>query len=126
VITDQYRSTSVIATLRRRWELGPPLTDRDAAAADLSPVFSLDTPRDPDGWPTVSPRPVAPYTGQIPAPDAALRGLGHAAFHACAALATHLGKPSPGLTQDEDLTRADSLGLLTDMVGDVFVGLRGS
>jgi len=126
VITDHYRSTSVITTLRRRWELGPPLTERDAAAADLSPVFSLDTPRDPDGWPAVSPRPVPPYTGEIPAPDAALRGLGHAAFHACAALATHLGKPDPGLKQDEDLTRADGLALVTDMVGDVFVGLRGS
>jgi len=49
VVTDEYRNTSVIATLRQRWELGPPLTKRDAAAADLSPVFSLDTPRDPDG-----------------------------------------------------------------------------
>jgi phospholipase C len=126
VVSDHYRSTSVIATLRRRWQLGPPLTGRDAVAADLSPVFSLDTARDPDGWPAVTPRPVPPYTGQIPAPDAALRGLGHAAFFATAALATHLGRPSPGLTQDEDLTRADGLGLLTDLAGDVFVKLRGS
>jgi phospholipase C len=126
VVTDQYRNTSVIATLRQRWKLGPPLTQRDAAAADLSPVFSLDTPRDPAEWPTVSPQPVPPYAGQIPAPDAALHGLSKAAFHACAALATHLGKPSPELSQDEDVTRANGAALLNEMVGDVFVRLHGS
>ena len=126
VVTNEYRNTSVIATLRRRWQLGPPLTERDAVAADLSPVFSLDAPRDPDRWPQVSPRPVPPYPGQIPAPDAALRGLGKAAFHACAALATHFGKPSPGLTQDEDLTRANGVALLNDLTGDAFVRLRDS
>jgi phospholipase C len=125
VVTGGYRNTSVIATLRRRWQLGPPLTERDAIAADLSPVFSLDVPRDPDGWPEVSPRPVPAYAGQIPAPDAALRGLCKAAFHACAALAVHYGKPSPGLAQDEDLTRADGLALLEDLAGDMFVGLHG-
>lgn len=126
VSTDVYRSTSVIATLRRRWQLGPPLTGRDAVAPDLSPIFSLDAPRDPGGWPEVSPRPVPPYTGQIPAPEAALRGLSKAAFHACAALAAHLGKPSPGLTQEEDVTRANGVALLNDLAGDAFVLLRGS
>jgi phospholipase C len=126
VVTDEYRNTSVIATLRRRWQLGPPLTARDAVAADLSPVFSLDAPRDPDGWPEVSPRPVPPYTGQIPGADAALHGLCKAAFHACAALATHFGKPSPGLSQDEDLTRANGVALLDALAGDAFWRLRGS
>lgn len=125
VVTDEYWNTSVIATLRQRWELGPPLTKRDAAAADLSPVFSLDTPRDPDGWPEVSPRPVPPYTGQIPAPDAAMRGLGKAAFHACAALTAHMGKSSPAFTQDMDITRADGAALMNDLAGDVFVRLHG-
>lgn len=124
VVTSEHRNTSVIATLRRRWQLGPPLTERDGAAADLWPVLSLDTPRDPDGWPEVSPRPVPAYTGLIPAPDAALRGLCKAAFHACAALAVHYGRASPGLSQDEDLTRADGLALLSDLAGDMFVRLH--
>jgi hypothetical protein len=89
-------------------------------------VFSLDSPRDPEGWPTVIPRPVPPYAGQIPAPDAALRGLSKSAFHACAALASHLGKPTPELKQDEDVTRADGAALMNELVGDVFVRLRGS
>jgi phospholipase C len=127
VVTGEYRNTSVIATLRQRWNLGPPLTKRDAAAADLSPVFSLDVPRDPDGWPEVMPRPVPPYTGLVPAPEAALRGLSKAVFHAgCVALAAHFGKPSPGLTQDEDVTRANGVALLDDLAGDAFVRLRGS
>jgi len=124
VVNDHYRNTSVISTLRQRWDLGPPLTGRDAVAAELSPVFSLDTPRDPDAWPEVSPRPVPPYTGQILAPDSAMRGLGKAAFHACAALATHMGKPSPALLQDEDISRANGAELLNDLAGDVFVRLR--
>jgi len=37
--------TSVIATLRKRFPaLGPPLTDRDAAAPDLDAVLSLPSP----------------------------------------------------------------------------------
>jgi phospholipase C len=126
VVTGHYRNTSVIATLRRRWQLGPPLTMRDAAAADLSPLLSLDTPRDPAEWPEASPRPVLPYTGKIPAPDAALRGLGNAAFHAAAALAEHFGKPSPAFSQEDNLTRAYGAVLLNEMAGDVFVRLRGS
>jgi phospholipase C len=126
VVNDHYQSTSVIATLRRRWQLGPPLTERDAVAPDLSPVLSLDTPRDPGQWPEVSPRPVPPYTGQILAPEAALGGLGKAALHACAALATHFGKPSPEFKEDEELTRANGAELLNDMAGDMFVQLRGS
>jgi phospholipase C len=126
VITDQYRNTSLIATLRQRWQLGPPLTGRDAIAAGLSPVFTLDAPRDPDGWPQVSPRPVPPYTEQIPPADSAMRGLSKAAFHACAALADHFGKPSPGLSQDEDVAVADAVALLNDLTGDAFVQLRAA
>jgi hypothetical protein len=72
------------------------------------------------------PRPLPSYTGQIPAPDAALRGPGKAALRACAALATHFGKPSTGLTQDVDPTRANGVALPNDLAGDAFVRLRGS
>jgi phospholipase C len=53
VITSGYRNTSLIATLRARWKLGPPLTARDAAAPSITPVLTRVTPRPPEDWPEV-------------------------------------------------------------------------
>src|SRR5580693_814010 len=61
VINNEYRHTSVIRTLRERWQLGAPLTARDAAALDLAPVLSLDRPREPEDWPDVTPQPVPAF-----------------------------------------------------------------
>jgi len=126
VVTSEYRHTSVIATLRKRWQLGDPLTARDAGAADLASVLTRETPRDPQDWPQAVPRLVPPYAGRIPAPEVALRGLGRAGLAACLALVEHLGKPSPQLTSDEDISRADAVALLADLAGDVFVRLPGA
>jgi len=125
VVTSEYRHTSVISTLRGRWQLGDPLTGRDAVAADLAPVLSSEAPRDPQGWPEVVPRPVPPYQGVIPAPEAALRGMARAGLQACVALAEHRGKARVQLTADEDISRANAIALLDDITGDVFLGLRG-
>ncbi len=124
VITAEYRNTSLIRTLRERWSLGLPLTGRDAIAADLAPVLSLTTPRDPADWPTVTPRPVPPYQGTVPAPDAAVGGLCRAALHACITLAAHRGKAASLLTTDENITRAEGLALISDLGADAFIGLR--
>ncbi len=70
------------------------------------------------------PRPVPPYTGLVPAPEAALVGLGKAALHACLALAEHRGKDSPALTRDVQISRADGSALITDLAGDAFAGLQ--
>jgi phospholipase C len=126
VVTAEYRHTSVIATLREHWQLGAALTRRDMVAAELSPILSLAQPRDPDSWPEVEAPQVPPYTGEIPAPEAALRGLCKAAFHACVALAERHGKSSPAFVTDENLTRANGVALLAELSDDVFVRLRGS
>ena len=57
--TLQYRHTSMINTLRHRWDLGPPLTRRDAddSAARFDHLFSLPEPR--SQWPDI-PIPDAP------------------------------------------------------------------
>jgi len=47
VINDEYRNTSVLRTIRDRWSLGASFTSRDATAADIAPVLSLDTARPP-------------------------------------------------------------------------------
>ena len=126
VVTAEYRNTSVIATLREHWQLGGALTRRDFVAAELSPVLSLAQPRDPDSWPEVKAPQVPLYTGEIPAPGAALRGLCKAAFRAGVALAEHHGESSPALVGDENLTRAEGIALLDDLSADLFVRLRGS
>ncbi|HSR83920.1 MAG TPA: alkaline phosphatase family protein [Streptosporangiaceae bacterium] len=123
VVTGQHRATSVIATLRQRWQLGAPLTARDAIAADLAPVLSLESPRDPAEWPSVIPRPVPPFTAQVPAPEAALKGLGRALLHACIALAERRGASSPALAQDATISRADAVELIIDLAGDAFTRL---
>ncbi|MCI4319120.1 MAG: hypothetical protein L3K23_03175 [Thermoplasmata archaeon] len=58
VVSQEFRATSMIRTLRERWSLGLPLTQRDAIAADLAPVLARLTPRPPEEWPTVNARPM--------------------------------------------------------------------
>lgn len=56
VISDTYRATSLIATLRAWWRLGDPLTRRDASAQDFLSVLSRDEPVPAESWPELPPR----------------------------------------------------------------------
>ena len=125
VVNAEYRNTSVIRTLRERWPLGGPLTDRDAVAGDIAPVLSLDVPRDPASWPVVVPRYVPPYTSRIPGPEVALRGLARAAFHACMALADNRFRADKQVSAAEELTRADAVELLVGLGASAFPRLHG-
>ena len=62
VFNEEYRHTSLIATLRQLWKLGEPFTARDAVARTFSHVFTLATPRDPKTWPSPVARPVPKFT----------------------------------------------------------------
>jgi phospholipase C len=64
VVHPEYRSTSLIQTLRTRWGLGAPLTQRDASAADIAPILSRSSPRPPAEWPTVVP-PTVPMLARL-------------------------------------------------------------
>jgi phospholipase C len=61
VFSEEQRHTSLIATLREQWDLGPPFTGRDAMARTFSDAFSLDEPRNPDDWPVPGHRPVPAF-----------------------------------------------------------------
>jgi phospholipase C len=61
VVNDEHRHTSMIATLRKVWDLGDAFTARDAAARPFDDLLSRETPRDPASWPDVKPRPVPAY-----------------------------------------------------------------
>jgi hypothetical protein len=65
VITDAYRNTSLITTLRERWALGPPLTTCDATAPGITPVLTRTTPRPQEDWPDVTP-PTGSAVGRDP------------------------------------------------------------
>ncbi len=58
VYNEEYRHTSLIATLRKAWDLGAPFTQRDASARTFDHVFTRGTPRDPQTWATVAARPL--------------------------------------------------------------------
>ncbi len=62
VYNEEYRHTSLIATLTKAWGLGKPFTQRDASARTFDHVFSRNTPRDPETWATVTPLPVPEWT----------------------------------------------------------------
>ena len=62
VYNQEYRHTSLIATLRKAWDLGPPFTQRDASARTFDHVFTRGTPRDPQTWATVAAPPLPAWT----------------------------------------------------------------
>jgi len=123
VVTAEYRNTSVLRTLRGRWDLGPPLTARDAVAKDIAPVLSLATPRSPEDWPDAIPLPVPPFGTPR---DVPLRALSKAALFAGLELGKAMGLHVPDLNRDEDVLVADGLAVISEMGGLAFANLHGS
>lgn len=125
VVTSEYRNTSVLRTLRERWRLGAPLTARDAVAADIAPVLSLETPRAPEDWPGAVPLPVPPFSSQAMPRDVPLRALSKAALCAVLEVGKSIGMRVPGLATDEDVLRGDGVDILTECFGELFPHLHG-
>ena len=76
VFNDEYRHTSLIATLRKAWNLGEALTQRDASARTFDDLFTLETPRDPETWVTVTALSVPAWHLDEEALNKGLSGLG--------------------------------------------------
>lgn len=76
IVNEEFRSTSLIRTLRERWALGGPLTARDAMAADIAPILTRETPRPQEDWPDVVARPVPPLAETAVRLDRPLPPLG--------------------------------------------------
>jgi phospholipase C len=123
VVTAEYRHTSLIRALRERWQLGAPLTGRDATARDIGPVLSLDTPRPPESWPNAAPRPVPPFNASISL-QSRLRGLPRVALFGVLELGKALGMDTPDIGPDEDITRDDGISIVLDVFGHMFPGLH--
>ena len=126
VVTQEYRHTSLIRTLRERWSLGAPLTARDAIAADIAPVLSLDTPRPPERWPDVTPQPVPAFNAALLPPNLPLSVLGKGIFFGILAFEKSLGAKVPDISHDTDITGAQAQDIMRNMSLDIFPGLRNS
>jgi phospholipase C len=100
VYNEEYRHTSLIATLREKWGLGAPFSRRDAAARTFSSVFARDTARDPETWPAVTPRTVPPYFLDTLALGRTISKLGRAAFEAMREFAKLNNAEIEGLPKD--------------------------
>jgi phospholipase C len=79
VYNDEHRHTSMIATLRKLWDLGEPLTARDAIAKPFDYVFTRETPRAPKEWATINARPAPEYHVNWEYTNHSLSALGKAA-----------------------------------------------
>ena len=102
VFNDEYRHTSLIATLREQWNLGEPFTRRDAAARSFAHVFTLDSPRDPDTWPEPVARPVPEFVEDALALGQSVSVLGKTLLDGLRGYAVQNGIELDGLPDDPD------------------------
>jgi phospholipase C len=123
VVNDTYRNTSVIRTMHERFDLGPPLTARDADAPDIAPVLTLDQPRAPETWPDVTPRPVPQMDEALIPPDQPLSPLAQALVGGCLALAEQLGQPVPTIQDPAALNGTQGLQLIHETLGHLWPGI---
>ena len=122
VINDEHRHTSMIASLRKVWDLGDPFTERDSAAAPFDHLLSRETPRDPAGWPDVKPRPVPEYHMDMKVMNKAVGALGNALGSGMVAHAKELGVTvPPELTDPEKApSAAVMIPFMREVAGKVF------
>jgi phospholipase C len=127
VHNDEYRHTSLIATLRKTWGLGDRFTERDVAARTFEHVFALDTPRDPTAWATVTARPVPAWTMDPEVVGNALSTLGKGMGPALIEKARQLGVNLPAELDDADakLTPELVVPFLRDVAAHFFPLLAG-
>ena len=124
VVNDVHHHTSVIRTLRERWDLGAPLTARDASAPDLAPLLSRDTPRAPEDWPDVTSQPVPEFDQALLPSDTPLAPLATAVLHGYLALAKEMGVAVPDLDEKAEIKGGEALAIVHETAWDLFPALR--
>ena len=104
VYNEEYRHTSLIATLRKTWGLGEAFTGRDASARPFDHVFSRTTPRDPESWAAPKAHPVPEWTADPEVIAQALSSLGKGLVPAFIGMARQMGVPLPAELNDPEAT----------------------
>jgi len=111
VHNDEYRHTSLIATLRKVWGLGDPFTARDAAARTFDHVFTLDSPRAPETWASITARPVPEWTLDQEVVGQGISTLGKGMGPTLISMARDKGIPLPAELDRSDATLTPGLVL---------------
>ncbi len=109
VYNGEHRHTSMIATLRKLWDLGEAFTERDASAATFDYVFSRTSPRGPEAWAPQAAHPVPAAQVDFEAADTTLSNLGKAALPGILAQAKTRGITLPPEVDDPNFHLTTSL-----------------
>lgn len=127
VYNEEYRHTSLIATLRKTWGLGGAFTQRDASARVFDHVFALETSRDPNTWTPVKAAPVPKWTMDPEVVGQSLSTLGKTVGPGLLARAREMGANLPPELQNPDsqLTPGLIIRFLRDLAGHFFPLLGG-
>jgi phospholipase C len=122
VNNEEYRHTSLIATLRKAWGLGEPFSQRDASARTFEHVFSRETPRDPTSWVTPKARQVPEWTMDRAVVGQALSTLGKGMAPALLAHAQEMGieLPADATQPGVPLPPERVVGVLREVAGQLF------
>jgi len=128
VFNDEYRHTSLIATLRKVWGLGEPLTRRDASARTFDDLFRLEEPRDPQTWASVAALPVPAWQLDEEALGRGLSGLGKSMGHGIIDHAREIGVELPPELEDPgaEITPAQIVDVLRHVAWHYFPRLAPS
>jgi phospholipase C len=121
VFNDEYRHTSLIATLRKSWNLGDAFTQRDASARTFDDLFKLDKPRDPETWVTMTALPVPASHLDEEALAKGLSGLGKSMGQGIIEHARQLGlELPPGLDKSDGTITPEVIDLLRQIIWHFF------
>jgi phospholipase C len=126
VCTEEYRHTSMLATLREVWNLGEPFTARDAAARSFRHVLRLDTPRTSESWPDIAPLPVPSYQTQRADAFQTLGMLGRRLCHGLYEHARHSGELPTPPGSDPDVSPALAIDFAIQVGARLFPQLARS
>jgi phospholipase C len=124
VVHQEFRNTSVIRTLRERWSLGAPLTQRDAAAADISGILSRETPRPPDQWPDVVALPLGLAAETLELLDEPMASLARDLFAAALAHETSV-TGNPSIVDPAQVSHRQARAMMQQFRAATFPGVRG-
>jgi phospholipase C len=124
VINHEHRATSLLATMRERFNLGAPITAREASARSFTDIFTLTSPRAQEDWPEIVARPVPELHQSLVPLDAPLGLLGKSLLFAVFAMAEGFGKPVPDLKPEDPITGAQAIAIGHEILGEVFPAMR--